>query len=102
MPHQDKIDLDYLAMKQEQCNYYFYMFYLNVILYVLYSEKDILKCIREERDKEKKKRKAEQVWIVFLFSLVKQVFPHLDFMGWYSLGITPNESDLKIHEQVNK
>ena len=34
-------------------------------------------------------------------ALVKQVFPHLDFMGWYSLGITPNESDLKIHEQVN-
>ncbi|KAI7860545.1 maintenance of mitochondrial structure and function-domain-containing protein [Circinella umbellata] len=49
MPQQDKVDLDYLAMKQEQ---------------------------------------------------LKQVFPHLDFMGWYSLGITPNESDLKIHEQL--
>ncbi|KAI9490782.1 Mov34/MPN/PAD-1 family protein [Zychaea mexicana] len=49
MPQQDKVDLDYLAMKQEQ---------------------------------------------------LKQVFPHLDFMGWYSLGNMPSESDLKIHEQL--
>ncbi|KAI8148284.1 maintenance of mitochondrial structure and function-domain-containing protein [Fennellomyces sp. T-0311] len=49
MPQDDKVDLEYLATKQEQ---------------------------------------------------LKQVFPHLDFMGWYSLGTTPTESDLKIHEQL--
>lgn len=32
--------------------------------------------------------------------IVKQVFPTLDFMGWYSLGPKPTESDLKLHEQV--
>jgi COP9 signalosome complex subunit 6 len=32
--------------------------------------------------------------------IVKQVFPQLDFMGWYSLGSKPAEADLKIHEQV--
>ncbi|OBZ91667.1 COP9 signalosome complex subunit 6 [Choanephora cucurbitarum] len=32
---------------------------------------------------------------------VKQVFPQLDFMGWYSLGSTPNETDLKLHEQAS-
>ncbi|KAG2193353.1 hypothetical protein INT47_001017 [Mucor saturninus] len=30
---------------------------------------------------------------------LKQVFPTLDFMGWYSLGTTPTEADLKLHEQ---
>lgn len=31
---------------------------------------------------------------------VKQVFPDLDFMGWYTLGSFPTETDLKLHEQV--
>ncbi|KAI8889415.1 COP9 signalosome subunit 6 [Backusella circina FSU 941] len=30
---------------------------------------------------------------------LKQVFPQLDFMGWYSLGSKPTEAELKIHEQ---
>lgn len=33
---------------------------------------------------------------------MKQVFPTLDFMGWYSIGIQPTELDLKLHEQVKK
>lgn len=32
--------------------------------------------------------------------LVRQVFPHLDFMGWYTIGVAPTELDLKIHDQV--
>ncbi|CAO3578883.1 unnamed protein product [Absidia cylindrospora] len=30
---------------------------------------------------------------------LKQVFPHLDFIGWYSTGTVPTERDLKIHQQ---
>lgn len=30
---------------------------------------------------------------------MKQVFPHLDLMGWYALGTAPTEADLKIQEQ---
>ncbi|KAL0082436.1 maintenance of mitochondrial structure and function-domain-containing protein [Phycomyces blakesleeanus] len=30
---------------------------------------------------------------------LKLVFPQFDFMGWYSLGVAPTDSDLKIHEQ---
>ena len=41
------------------------------------------------------------IMIFLFFCLVKQVFPALDFMGWYSLGSTPSESDLLLHEQVN-
>ncbi|SAM08813.1 hypothetical protein [Absidia glauca] len=31
---------------------------------------------------------------------LKQVFPNLDFIGWYSTGTTPTERDLKIHSQL--
>ncbi|GAB6018555.1 COP9 signalosome complex subunit 6 [Chamberlinius hualienensis] len=30
----------------------------------------------------------------------KQVFSDLDFLGWYTTGDTPNESDIKIHKQI--
>ena len=33
-------------------------------------------------------------------SQFKQVFPELDFLGWYSSGDAPNESDMKIHKQI--
>lgn len=33
-------------------------------------------------------------------SQFKQVFPELDFLGWYSSGEAPNESDMKLHKQV--
>ncbi|KAG0178454.1 COP9 signalosome complex subunit 6 [Apophysomyces sp. BC1021] len=33
---------------------------------------------------------------------LKQVFPQLDFMGWYSVGVAPTETDLKLHDQVNE
>jgi hypothetical protein len=33
-------------------------------------------------------------------SQFKQVFPDLDFLGWYTSGDIPNESDLKIHKQI--
>ena len=30
----------------------------------------------------------------------KQVFPDLDFLGWYSNGDLPNEGDMNIHHQI--
>ncbi|CAG2117471.1 unnamed protein product, partial [Medioppia subpectinata] len=33
-------------------------------------------------------------------SQFKQVFPELDFLGWYTNGDAPTESDLKIHKQI--
>jgi len=30
----------------------------------------------------------------------KQVFPDLDFLGWYTTGDTPNASDMKVHKQI--
>ena len=30
----------------------------------------------------------------------KQVFPDLDFLGWYTNGDLPNEADLNIHQQI--
>ncbi|KAI8062850.1 COP9 signalosome subunit 6 [Gongronella butleri] len=31
---------------------------------------------------------------------LKQVFPHLDFMGWYTVGEAPTALDIKLHDQV--
>lgn len=33
-------------------------------------------------------------------SQFKQVFPDLDFLGWYSIGESPTEADHKIHKQM--
>lgn len=33
-------------------------------------------------------------------SQFKQVFPELDFLGWYTTGDAPNSSDMKIHKQI--
>ena len=33
---------------------------------------------------------------------VKQVFSEMDFLGWYTTGDSPNESDIKVHKQVRK
>jgi len=30
----------------------------------------------------------------------KQVFSDLDFLGWYTTGDVPNESDIKVHKQI--
>lgn len=30
----------------------------------------------------------------------KQVFSDLDFLGWYTTGDAPNESDIKVHKQI--
>lgn len=30
----------------------------------------------------------------------KQVFPELEFLGWYTGGDRPNENDMKIHRQI--
>ena len=30
----------------------------------------------------------------------KQVFPDLDFLGWYAIGDVPNERDIRLHKQV--
>lgn len=29
-----------------------------------------------------------------------QVFPGLDFLGWYSTGESPSEEDIEIHRQI--
>ncbi|ORX58152.1 Mov34-domain-containing protein [Hesseltinella vesiculosa] len=31
---------------------------------------------------------------------LKQVFPHLDFMGWYTVGEAPTSMDLELHNQI--
>lgn len=35
-----------------------------------------------------------------LLQTVKQVFPTLDFLGWYSVGVDPSSLDLSLHTQV--
>lgn len=30
----------------------------------------------------------------------KQVFPDLDFLGWYTSGEEPTEGDIKVHKQI--
>ncbi|XP_053210717.1 COP9 signalosome complex subunit 6-like [Panonychus citri] len=30
----------------------------------------------------------------------KQVFPDLDFLGWYTTGDSPDESDIRVHQQI--
>ncbi|XP_041366087.1 COP9 signalosome complex subunit 6-like [Gigantopelta aegis] len=30
----------------------------------------------------------------------KQVFSDMDFLGWYTTGDVPNESDIKVHQQI--
>lgn len=32
--------------------------------------------------------------------LVKQVFKDMDFLGWYTTGDAPNESDIHVHKQM--
>lgn len=32
--------------------------------------------------------------------VVKQVFTNMDFLGWYTTGELPSETDMKIHQQV--
>ncbi|KAI9332260.1 COP9 signalosome complex subunit 6-like protein [Pilaira anomala] len=41
----------------------------------------------------------DKQFLLYKLEQLKQVFPTLDFMGWYSLGSTPTEADLKLHEQ---
>ncbi|KAG1102503.1 hypothetical protein G6F42_017355 [Rhizopus arrhizus] len=42
----------------------------------------------------------DKAFLLYKLEQLKQVFPHLDFMGWYTLGSSPSEADLKLHEQV--
>ncbi|KAI8075409.1 putative COP9 signalosome, subunit CSN6 [Gilbertella persicaria] len=41
----------------------------------------------------------DKSFLLYKLEQLKQVFPTLDFMGWYSLGSTPSETDLRLHEQ---
>ncbi|KAG1055131.1 hypothetical protein G6F43_002901 [Rhizopus delemar] len=41
----------------------------------------------------------DKTFLLYKLDQLKQVFPTLDFMGWYSIGIQPTELDLKLHEQ---
>lgn len=31
---------------------------------------------------------------------VKQVFSDMDFLGWYTTGDGPDDSDIKVHKQI--
>ncbi|KAI8090059.1 maintenance of mitochondrial structure and function-domain-containing protein [Halteromyces radiatus] len=44
-------------------------------------------------------KSIDQVYMSTKLEQMKQVFPELDFMGWYTTGTTPTELDLIIHEQ---
>ena len=35
-----------------------------------------------------------------MFPTVKQVFSDMDFLGWYTTGDAPNESDIHVHKQI--
>ncbi|KAK4510413.1 uncharacterized protein ATC70_004843 [Mucor velutinosus] len=41
----------------------------------------------------------DKAFLLYKLEQLKQVFPNLDFMGWYTLGSSPSEADLKLHEQ---
>jgi hypothetical protein len=32
--------------------------------------------------------------------IVKQVFSEMDFLGWYTTGDNPDDSDIKVHKQI--
>ncbi|KAI8643425.1 COP9 signalosome complex subunit 6 [Parasitella parasitica] len=42
---------------------------------------------------------VDKSFLLYKLEQLKQVFPNLDFMGWYTLGTAPSEADLKLHEQ---
>jgi len=60
---------------------------------ILNSFELMFDCIEEDIiiDKDYYHTKEEQF---------KQVFSDLDFLGWYTTGDLPNESDIKIHKQI--
>ncbi|KAI7898943.1 COP9 signalosome complex subunit 6-like protein [Cokeromyces recurvatus] len=41
----------------------------------------------------------DKSFLMYKLEQLKQVFPQLDFMGWYSIGSMPSEVDLQLHEQ---
>ncbi|CEH19101.1 COP9 signalosome, subunit CSN6 [Ceraceosorus bombacis] len=44
--------------------------------------------------------KIDQEWLDKRFAQFKQVFPTLDFLGWYGVGVAPSAQDLSIHKQL--
>ncbi|CAO3633648.1 unnamed protein product [Cunninghamella echinulata] len=42
----------------------------------------------------------DETYLTTKLEQLRQVFPHLDFMGWYTIGVAPTELDLKIHDQL--
>lgn len=39
---------------------------------------------------------------LFICLSVKQVFKEMEFLGWYTTGGPPDQSDIHIHKQVSK
>jgi COP9 signalosome complex subunit 6 len=35
-----------------------------------------------------------------MFVIVKQVFSHMDFLGWYTTGDVPTPADVHVHRQI--
>lgn len=40
--------------------------------------------------------------VMFSHLSVKQVFKDMEFLGWYTTGGPPDQSDIHIHKQVGK
>ncbi|KAG1473937.1 hypothetical protein G6F56_000656 [Rhizopus delemar] len=51
------------------------------------------------RTVENESETLDKPFLLYKLEQLKQVFPALDFMGWYTIGAQPTELDLKLHEQ---
>nr|KAJ3420806.1 COP9 signalosome complex subunit 6 [Polyrhizophydium stewartii] len=45
---------------------------------------------------------ADMDYFVFKQEQYRQVFPSLDFLGWYSTGTSPSPADMSIHQQMSQ
>ncbi|KAI8997505.1 COP9 signalosome subunit 6 [Pilobolus umbonatus] len=41
----------------------------------------------------------DKEYLMYKLEQLKQVFPQLDFMGWYTIGSSPTNAELELHEQ---
>lgn len=52
------------------------------------------------KDNENLMDYGNPVWTLCVCVLVKQVFKDMEFLGWYTTGGVPDQSDIHIHKQV--
>ncbi|KAI9256892.1 maintenance of mitochondrial structure and function-domain-containing protein [Sporodiniella umbellata] len=51
------------------------------------------------KGKENKTEVLDKEFLTYKLEQLKQVFPTLDFMGWYTIGTQPTDTDLSLHDQ---